>query len=170
MLPGTVPLASRPRAPSDDVFLFDLYASTRAGELATWGWTPAQREAFLRMQWLARGRDWSVRYPTAEDQVVLVAGQPAGRLLVAKGAQEWRLVEIALLPSHQGGGLGTRLLRELLDAAATARVPVRLHVLHDSPARGLYARLGFQEEQAAESPSPGLPYVAMQWSPASRAG
>ncbi|MFY1829876.1 GNAT family N-acetyltransferase [Myxococcus fulvus] len=170
MLPGTVPLASRPRAPSDDVFLFDLYASTRAGELATWGWTPAQREAFLRMQWLARGRDWAARYPTAEDQVVLVAGQPAGRLLVARGAREWRLVEIALLPSHQGGGLGTRLLRELLDAATEARVPVRLHVLHDSPARRLYARLGFQEEPSSQPPDAGLPYVAMQWSPAPRAG
>ncbi|MCP3163231.1 GNAT family N-acetyltransferase [Myxococcus qinghaiensis] len=167
MLRGTVPLASRPISPSDSDFLFALYASTREGELAAWGWTPAQAEVFLRMQWLARGRDWSARYPTAEDRVVLVDGQPAGRLLVARGEKEWRLVDIALLPAHRGGGLGTQLVHELLEAAGEARMCVRLHVLHDSPARKLYSRLGFQGEPGAREDSP---YVAMEWTPASRAG
>ncbi|WP_371746201.1 GNAT family N-acetyltransferase [Myxococcus sp. CA040A] len=170
MLRGTVPLASRPIAPSDNDFLFALYVSAREGELAAWGWTPAQREAFLRMQWLARGRDWGARYPTAEDRVVLVDGQPAGRLLVVRGEKEWRLVDIALLSSHRGGGLGTQLLRELLEAAGGARVCVRLHVLHDSPARGLYSRLGFQMEPGALPAREDSPYVAMEWTPASRAG
>ncbi|MFY2556324.1 GNAT family N-acetyltransferase [Corallococcus terminator] len=170
MLRGTVPLASRPIAPSDSDFLFALYASTREGELAAWGWTPAQAEAFLRMQWLARGRDWAARYPTAEDRVVLVDGQPAGRLLVVRGENEWRLVDIALLPGHRSGGRGTQLLRELLEAAGEARVCVRLHVLHDSPARGLYSRLGFQVEPGAPLTREDSPYVAMEWTPASRAG
>ncbi|WP_240357173.1 MULTISPECIES: GNAT family N-acetyltransferase [Myxococcus] len=170
MLRGTVPLASRPISPSDSDFLFALYASTREGELSAWGWTPAQAEVFLRMQWQARGRDWSARYPTAEDRVVLVDGQPAGRLLVARGEKEWRLVDIALLPTRRGGGLGARLLRELLEAAGEARVCVRLHVLRDSPARKLYSRLGFQEESGAPPTPEDSPYVAMEWTPASHAG
>ncbi|MFP2932629.1 N-acetyltransferase, partial [Pyxidicoccus sp. 3LG] len=93
MLGGTVPVTLRPATASDEAFLFSLYASTREGELAMWGWAPAQRDAFLRMQWLAQTRDWSVRYAGADHQVVLVDGQPAGRLLVARGGTEWRLVD-----------------------------------------------------------------------------
>jgi len=45
---------------SDEPFLFALYASTREHELAAWGWEPAQRDAFLRMQWMAQSH---VRVP-----------------------------------------------------------------------------------------------------------
>ena len=34
----------RPMRADDEPFLFALYCSTRADEIATWGWEPAQRE------------------------------------------------------------------------------------------------------------------------------
>lgn len=166
MLPGTVPISLRPATASDEAFLFALYASTREGELATWGWAPAQRDAFLRMQWMAQGRDQAVRYAGADHRVVLVEGAPAGRLLVARGEKEWRLVDIALLPAHRGAGVGTRLLRELVDEAARARVPLRLRVLHGNAARALYERLGFRPEPAQAAD--GDPYLAMEWLPGPR--
>lgn len=169
MLRATVPVTLRPATASDEAFLFTLYASTREGEVAMWGWAPAQREAFLRMQWLAQGRDWAARYAGAEHRLVLVDGQPAGRMLVTRGGREWRLVDIALLPASRGAGVGTRLLRELQDEAARARVPLKLRVLKDSPARRLYTRLGFQTDPAAPA-SEGEPYLALQWVPAPRGG
>ena len=169
MLRATVPLTLRPATASDEAFLFALYASTREGELAMWGWAPAQRDAFLRMQWMAQGRDWAIRYAGADHRLVLVNGQPAGRMLVARGPREWRLVDIALLPSSRGAGVGTRLLRALQDEAAGARVPLKLRVLRDSPAHRLYARLGFHPDVAAP-PVEGDPYLALEWVPAPRGG
>ncbi|QSQ21048.1 GNAT family N-acetyltransferase [Pyxidicoccus parkwayensis] len=168
MLPGTVPVTLRPVSASDEAFLFTLYASTREAEVAMWGLPPAQRDAFLRMQWMAQGRDWATRYAGADHRVVLVEDTPAGRLLVARGETEWRLVDISLLPAHQRTGVGTRLLRELLDEAAKAHVPLRLRVLHGNPARALYERLGFRLEpvQGAD----GDPYLAMEWLPGPRGG
>ncbi|MCY1017746.1 GNAT family N-acetyltransferase [Pyxidicoccus sp. MSG2] len=173
MLRATLPVTLRPASASDEAFLFTLYASTREGEVAMWGWAPAQRDAFLRMQWMAQGRDWATRYAGADHRVVLVDGAPAGRLLVTRGAKEWRLVDIALLPAHRRAGVGTRLLRELMDEAAKAHVPLRLRVLSASPARALYERLGFRPEPAAATPGPMTdadPYLAMEWLPGPRGG
>jgi GNAT superfamily N-acetyltransferase len=38
------------------------------------------------------------------------------------------LVDIALLPEHRNAGIGTRLIRRLMDEAALAGKPVRPHV------------------------------------------
>ncbi|WP_163994158.1 GNAT family N-acetyltransferase [Pyxidicoccus caerfyrddinensis] len=175
MLRATLPVTLRPASASDEAFLFTLYASTREGEVAMWGWAPAQRDTFLRMQWMAQGRDWATRYAGADHRVVLVNGAPAGRLLVARGVKEWRLVDIALLPAHRRAGVGTRLLRELLDEAAKAHVPLRLRVLSASPARALYERLGFRPEPASAPATPAPmtdadPYLAMEWLPGPRGG
>ncbi|MBZ4419698.1 GNAT family N-acetyltransferase [Myxococcus sp. RHSTA-1-4] len=169
MLPCTVPVTLRPATASDEAFLFALYASTREDEVAMWGWAPAQRDAFLRMQWLAQGRDWATRYAGADHRLVLVEGQPAGRLLVARGEREWRLVDIALLPASRGSGVGTRLLRELQGEAAKARVPLKLRVLKGSPAHRLYTRLGFQPDTAAPAGEGDL-YLALEWLPTPRGG
>ncbi|MCP3099078.1 GNAT family N-acetyltransferase [Myxococcus sp. K15C18031901] len=159
--------SSRPTQDSDEGFLFTLYAANREGELATWGWTPPQREAFLRMQWLAQRRSWAALFPGASDHLVLMEGRPVGRLLVDRGGAVWSLVDVALMPSHQGGGLGTRVLRELLAEAGAARRPLTLHVLQANPARRLYGRLGFLDVAPAR---PEEPYVAMRWTPATNAG
>jgi ribosomal protein S18 acetylase RimI-like enzyme len=82
------------------------------------------------------------------------SGEPVGaawlRLLTgdAKGygyvGDDTPEVAIAVLPGHRGRGLGDRLLRELLAAAAGAFASVSLSVRTDNPARRLYERTGFR--------------------------
>ncbi len=67
--------------------------------------------------------------------------------------------EIALLPEAQGRGIGTRLVRDVLQAAQRRGVPVRLSVFTSNPARVLYARLGFRVTGIEE------PRMAMEWRP-----
>jgi ribosomal protein S18 acetylase RimI-like enzyme len=51
---------------------------------------------------------------------------------------------IAVLPTHRGRRLGTRLLGDLLDAARGSFDAVSLSVRADNPARRLYERTGFR--------------------------
>jgi hypothetical protein len=60
----------RPAGAEDQDFLFKLYASTRAHEIAAFGWPAAQQEAFLRMQFTAQQRGYESVYPQAEHQIV----------------------------------------------------------------------------------------------------
>jgi ribosomal protein S18 acetylase RimI-like enzyme len=161
-------LSLRPVAPEDDAFLFELYASTRQ-DIASLGLGATQLEALLRVQWMAQRHSHAVRYPHAEHQLVLVNGRPAGRLWVALGPEELRVVDVSLLPAHRGLGLGTALLRSLQEEAAAAGKPLRLSVAWDNPARRLYVRLGFTPVDGAATDA-AEPYLALEWRPAPREG
>ena len=156
--------SSRPVTASDDAFLFELYASTRAEEMAAWGWSAAQQEPFLRMQWLAQKRGYEARYPSVGHCILEHEGRAVGRLWVVRGEHELLLVDVTLLPACRGTGLGTSVLRALQEEAAAAGKPLRLHVLRNNPALRLYTRLGFMPMAEAGQGTPEL-YVALEWSP-----
>ena len=136
-------LALRPIRPHDQPFLYRVYASTRLEELAPLGWNADMQAAFLTQQFNAQHQFYQHSYPNADFQIIFVDGQPAGRLYVDRGADEIRLIDIALLPEFRGAGIGSRLLTELLSEAAHDRKPVRIHVEKFNPALRLYERLGF---------------------------
>ena len=140
-MPGRI--TSRPVAPADDTFLREVYTSTRAAELALVNWGDAQQAAFLRMQFDAQHRSYQAQFPEADYLVILAGDEPIGRLYLARGAEEFRIVDLSLLAAHRGQGIGTALLKNILAEAAAAVRPVRLHVERSNPARRLYERLGF---------------------------
>ena len=137
-------ISLRPIAPGDEPWLYRIYASTREEELAPTGWDDAQREAFLTMQFDAQHRYYQEYYAGASFQLILYDGVPAGRLYVNRGAEELRIVDIALLPTYRRRGIGTTLLRALQAEGAQARQPVTIHVERLNPALLLYERLGFR--------------------------
>ena len=106
-------------------------------------WDDAQKDAFLRAQFDAQDAWWRENYKGASFDVVVVDGEPAGRLYVHRGASELRIVDIALLPEHRGSGIGTALLDNLLAEADAAGKSVTIHVERMNPALRLYERLGF---------------------------
>lgn len=130
---------------ADAEFLSAVYASTRADELAIVPWTDDEKQAFLRMQFVAQDRYWREQRPDAAFDVILVGGQPAGRLYVDRSADEIRIVDIALLPAHRGRGVGTLLIGRVLDEGRETGRPVTIHVERGSRARVLYERLGFRQ-------------------------
>lgn len=138
-------IALRPIRGEDMEFLFRVYASTRQEELAPVPWSEGMKEAFFRQQFAAQHAYYQEHYTGAEFDVILVDGAPAGRLYVARWADEIRIVDIALLPEFRGKGVGTRLLGEVLAEAGRKGLPARIHVERDNPARTLYLRLGFRD-------------------------
>ena len=149
----------RPIQPDDAPFLYQVYASTRVEELAPLGWSAEQQAAFLGQQFTAQHTYYQATYPNAAYQVILLDGRPAGRLYVARLPDQMLVIDIALLPEYRNAGIGSRLLRNLLDEAALAGKPVRIHVEKFNPALRLYDRLGF-----TPIADQGV-YWFMEWSP-----
>lgn len=156
-------ISFRPIGDDDLPFLARLYASTRWQELAEVPWTDEQKHTFLRFQFDAQHDHYRKHYPKASFEVVLADGEPAGRLYVDEWKEEIRLVDVALLPEHRGRGLGTRLLRSVMERAAAAAKPLTIHVEGFNPALRLYERLGFR--RIGEHG----PYYLMEWRPESLA-
>ena len=113
---------------ADAEFLLRVYAGTRTEELAVAPWTDAELDAFLRMQFDAQDRSYREQRPAAAFDVIVVDGAPAGRLYVDRLADEIRIVDIALLPEHRGRGVGTLLIRRVLDEGGETGRPVTIHV------------------------------------------
>jgi GNAT superfamily N-acetyltransferase len=136
-------VAFRPITDADLPFLEALYGSTRIEELALTDWSDAQKAAFIRMQFEAQHAHYQKHYVGSDFLVIERAGEPVGRLYLARWTAEHRIVDIALVPEHRGGGLGTALLTDLIDEAAGAGKAVTIHVEKFNPAMSLYRRLGF---------------------------
>jgi GNAT superfamily N-acetyltransferase len=154
-----MPVTLRTECPKDDLFLFDLYSSTRLDELAVLDWTASQQEMFLKMQSNARRQYYKTKFPDAHGQIVLLNDHPIGRIMVMRWDDEIRLLDIALLPEYRNAGIGTALIRKIIDEANETGKPVRLHVQRFSRAVRLYERLGF-----ARISDTGT-YFVMEWSP-----
>jgi ribosomal protein S18 acetylase RimI-like enzyme len=161
----------RPSAPADGAFLTRVYASTRPAELALLAWSPARQAAFVDSQAALQQRAYADRHAGSGFEIVIVDGTPVGRLFLARGETESRVVDIALLPEHRGAGIGTQLLGSVLAQAAARGVGVVLDVDPGNPARRLYARLGFVVEAASQTnlslrwTAPGRPAARRETSP-----
>ena len=152
----TANVVLRETKPEDEPFLFEVYASTRIEELEGFGWDDNQKQAFIRMQFLARERC----YPRVDDRIILLNGHAVGRMMVDRTESAILLRDIALLREYRNAGIGSRLIQDLMKEATHAGKPVELHVLASSPAVRLYERLGFcrSGDEAA--------YLEMKWEPA----
>ena len=137
--------ALRPEGPEDGPFLLEVYASTRHDEMEATGWPAATREAFVRMQFNAQQQGYRAAFPRAEFAIILLRDQAIGRIVIDRAENEFRLVDIALLPAQRGRGLGTALVQNLQREAAAAKKPIRLNVVKGQRAFRLYQRLGFEK-------------------------
>ena len=156
-------ITTRPITEADQAFLRELYASTRAQEMAMVPWSPEEKHAFLSLQFEAQHKFYMEQFPDARFDLLLEGGKPVGRLYLDVRDEEHRLIDIALLPEYRGRGLGRRLMQDVLDEAAQEGKLVRIHVEQNNPAMRLYDRLGFRkiEDQGV--------YDLMEWRPEAQA-
>ncbi|HEV2834721.1 MAG TPA: GNAT family N-acetyltransferase [Pyrinomonadaceae bacterium] len=146
----------REATPDDEPFLLEVYASTRKEELEGVGWDDNQKRAFITMQFRARESS----YPRVDSRIILLNGQPVGRMLVDRNESGILLRDIALLTEYRNAGIGSRLIRNLMEEAESAGKSIRLHVVASSPAVRLYERLGFCKTGDETA------YLEMKWVPA----
>ena len=114
--------------------------------VATWGWDEEWQE-----------REFRKRFPLESREVIRRGDVDIGCIRVEDRDDHVHLAYVALLPAHQGQGIGSLLVRDLCRDAANHGKPVRLTVLQANPARALYERLGFRVTETVD------PRVHMEW-------
>jgi ribosomal protein S18 acetylase RimI-like enzyme len=124
----------RPATVDDVDWLYTLHRAALGRYVAeTWGWDEDAQAQFFRRQ-----------FDPTRRQVIVCDGCDAGFLDVERRDDCVALVNIELAPDWQGRGVGSQIIRGLLEEACWWGVPVRLQVLRvNDRARSLYERLGF---------------------------
>lgn len=82
-------------------------------------------------------------FDPAATRIIVVNGEDVGCVAIRREGEAHWLEHFYIATSHQGLGLGTRVLEQILDAPAL----YRLNVLQGSPSRRLYERHGFIVDQ-----------------------
>ncbi len=143
-------------------WLRDLYASTRADEMAPVPWPEIAKRSFLDQQFALQHQHYLAHYADTDFLAIEHADHgPAGRYYLQRTAPDHLLVDISLFPALRGSGVGSVLIRQSQQDAAALGRGMRLHVQQSNPgARRLYERLGFVAEEGAEGT-----HRPMRWSP-----
>lgn len=141
----------------DEPFLRELYGSTRAEELALLPWSEEQKRDFLDFQFRAQRAHYEKHHPSANHDVIVCDGEPAGRLYLERRESEINVIDIALLPRFRGQGIATALLGGVIEEARHDGREVLIFVEQGNRARNLYERLGFRR-----SGDLGV-YLEMRW-------
>lgn len=118
---------------ADEPFLFDLRKATMDEHLKRAGEPTDERAHWERL-----------RYRFNDACIVCCGSEAIGLFKSLRDADEWAIVQLQILPTHQGRGIGAYLVREFLRLVDVAGVPVNLSVLKENPAINLYHRFGFR--------------------------
>ncbi len=104
-----------------------------------------QAEPLIDMQLRAREQQYRTVYPNGEFQLILLDGEPIGRVATDQTTDVWRLIDIALMPAWRGYRLGGQLVERFLRSADAAGCDVAASVLASNvKALKLWLRIGFQ--------------------------
>lgn len=135
---------ARPATPEDDPFLYDVFCTTWQSEVAAMP-NPQLVQHFLRIQYTAQNERFHQRFPGHERWVVTSGDKRAGRLFLHRSPEILHVLEMTMLPEFRSLGLGSALLRSLMDEAADTDRSVTLRVARRNVrAANLYNSIGFR--------------------------
>ena len=134
-----------PVSSSDEPFLVELYASTRAEEMALVPWDGEQKRLFLQMQFEAQNQYYRERYPNASFDLIKRDDCPVGRLYLAELADEIRIIDLTFLPAHFDPQVFEALIKEILQKAERIGKSVRIYLENYNPQTEIFVRLGFRK-------------------------
>jgi GNAT superfamily N-acetyltransferase len=144
--------------PDDEEFLTELYYSTR-DDLAALPLPDEQKHGLIMMQYRAQKGQYAHDFPDARHDIILYEGKKVGRYMVQQDPAEIIGVDLALLPSYRGLGIGTSVLAGSFDEARRTSRVYRFHVAATNRAKLLYERLGCRV--TGETPT----HFEMEWRP-----
>ena len=105
----------------------------------------------------AQDKLFAAAWSAAEHEIVLYDEVRCGYTSIEIRAEVIYLHELVIDPDFQCRGIGTDILRNVIEQAILRRVPVRLRTHVTNRAKNLYRRMGFQETARTES------HVLLEW-------
>ena len=140
----------RPARKDEFGFAETIYIDAMRPLMAALGpWDEAERRAALRRSFKA-----------AEVNIITLDGADIGWMQVSERDTDYNLAQIQLLAEHCGKGIGTQLIRDLLERARRNRKTVSLSAVRTNRAIKLYERLGFRIIDPDATP-----IIDMVWKP-----
>lgn len=137
-------LRLRPAGSADEPFLASLYRSTR-DDLRLMDAEEEFVEWLIGLQEKAQTNGYGEAHPDALTFIIEKLGERVGRVIVAFGEQEVRVVDISLIPAVRRLGFGKTVFQALQQAADRVKTPLTLCALrHNTAANAFYRGLGFQ--------------------------
>jgi RimJ/RimL family protein N-acetyltransferase len=155
---GTLRL--RPEQEEDRDFRFRLFVDSRLPEFALLRQQvgPAAYDQIMQMQFHAQTVSYRAQFPEARFDIIELDGTPIGRIVVDRPLGMVHIVDQAVIPAERNRGIGTAIMKGLMDEAGRIRLPVRLKVASSNdPSMRLYLRLGFVPIETAPL------FIEMEW-------
>ena len=105
------------------------------GEYITgvWGWDEDIQRDF-------HSKDWRQSRP----DLITYDGEPIGTIHISENEEFIHIGQFFILPEYQNKGIGTYLLKGILDKADRSGLITRLRFLRNNPVVSLYERNGFR--------------------------
>jgi len=151
-------LRLRPERDADRDFRYALFCDSRLPEWEPVRHQPALFEQLMQHQFHAQTVSYLNFFPKARFDIIELGTTPIGRIVVDRPGTMVHIVDQAIVPQQRNRGIGTAIMRSLMEEARAAGLPVRLQVAdNNDPSMRLYARLGFVPIQ--EVPA----YIEMEW-------
>ena len=114
-------------------FAFNLKKSAEYGPInAIFGWDEA-------LQQQMHGQEWAAGKP----MLICTDGIAVGSYKIEINADYIHFCRFFLLPEHQGQGIGSKVLKQLITLAKEQQLPCKLSYLQGNRVGELYARFGF---------------------------
>jgi GNAT superfamily N-acetyltransferase len=107
-------------------------------------------------------RLFAAAWSAADYEIVSCDGARCGYTFIENRDNCFYLHELVIDPDFQGRGIGTLILRDVIEQALRKGFPVRLRTHIINRAVNLYRRIGFQETARTES------HVLLEWNHAAQ--
>jgi len=153
-------LSVRPEAGGEPekAFLYLLFSSIKAPEMAFMPVDAKQKEFLLQMQFTSMNATYRHRFPKARFEIVELDRWPIGRIVTDVQKDCVYYVDVALMPQASGAGIGTALMAAMLEEPRRLGLPARAKVLnYNLPSLHMFQGLGFTKVAA------NAPYLDLEW-------
>jgi putative hydrolase of the HAD superfamily len=98
-----------------------------------WGWDEQKERGF-------QAKGWENKRPS----IILYNNKPIGTIYINKYENSIEIGQFYILPEYQNNGIGSNVLKGILDNADRDGLTVKLMYLSINPAASLYSRMGFK--------------------------
>jgi len=128
----------------DRELLLGVYAAGREIELSLVPWDEGMKMAFVEHQFDAQDAFYQSEMPGSTQEVILLDGEPAGRLYSYRADDEIAILDLAILPQFRRKGIASSIIRSLQAEAGRSRKGIRIFIESFNPSASLLTKLGFR--------------------------